>query len=264
LCWEETVSKNQRMPAVKAAPFVPADLISRFDEAGRRRGFRVEPLTTVAGCPLIALTKRVPGPRPRCYVSSGVHGDEPSGPLALLNLLESEFFDDRAVWFLMPLLNPTGFERGIRENDQSIDLNRDYRHRQTQEVAAHVHWLQYQPRFDVSFCLHEDWEATGFYLYELNPDRLPSLAEPIVARVGRKFPIDLHEIIDGRPASGGIIRPESDPVLRDYWPEAIYLCAHHTSRGYTLESPSSHLLEQRIEMHVLAMTEAMERISTLE
>jgi len=250
------------MPAVKAAPFVPAELISRFDEAGRSHGFRVEPLTTVAGCPLIALTKRAPGPRPRCYVSSGVHGDEPSGPLALLNLLESGFFDDRAVWFLMPLLNPTGFERGTRENAQGIDLNRDYRHRHTSEVAAHVHWLQYQPRFNVSFCLHEDWESTGYYLYELNPDGLPTLAEPIIARVGRKFPIDLHETIDGRPASGGIIRPDSDPILRDYWPEAIYLRSHHSSRGYTLESPSSQPLEQRIEMHVLAMTESIQQIST--
>lgn len=249
------------MPAVKAAPFVPAELMSRFDEAGRLNGFRVEPLTTVAGCRLFALTKRTPGPRPRCYLSSGVHGDEPAGPLAVLKLLEAGFFDDRAVWFLVPLLNPTGFELGTRENAQGIDLNRDYRHRQTPEVAAHVRWLECQPRFDVSFCLHEDWESTGFYLYELNPEGLPTLAEPMIARVAQRFPIDRQLLIDGRPASGGIIRPESDPVLRDSWPEAIYLGAHHASLGYTLESPTTWPLDQRTEMHALALTEAIQRLS---
>lgn len=246
------------MHGVKATPFLPAELVSRFVDAGKERGFCCKQLGAVSGCPIIAMTRRFPGPRPRVYLSSGVHGDEPAAPLALLHLLESGVFDDRAVWFLVPMLNPSGFERTTRENHMGRDLNRDYQEPTTIEVAAHVRWLQMQPRFDVTFCLHEDWESKGFYLYELNPLHLSSFAEPMINAVSTRFEIDHSAVIDGRPASHGIIRPESDPALRTLWPEAIYLRANHTHRSYTLESPSAEPVSDRIEMLSLAITTALD------
>ena len=247
------------MEPVKAAPFEPKELVNRFAEAGDRHGFRVQTMTEIDGCPLIALTKRVPGPRPRVYVSSGVHGDEPAAPLALLDLLERGVFDSRAVWFLIPMVNPTGYRQGSRENRAGVDLNRDYRHRVSPEITAHVKWLEYQPRFDLAFCLHEDWESTGYYLYELNPDQRPSLAQAMIDAVSATYPIDLAAQIDERPAEGGIIRPDPDPANRDLWPEAIYLRAHHTSLCYTLEAPSAFPLADRIAMHALAIENALSR-----
>ena len=246
------------MPAVKAAPFVPAELAARFASAARAQKFRVERFGEIAGCPLLALTKRTPGPRPRRYVSSGIHGDEPAPPLALLALLESGFFDSRANWFLVPLLNPTGFTRGTRENADGIDLNRDYLHLASPEIRAHVAWLRHQPAFDFTLCVHEDWESQGFYLYELNPDGRPSLAEPMVGAVSRVCPIETAAMIDGRPsAAPGIIRPDADPLLRELWPEAIYLRAHHTNLTYTLESPSALPLDVRIAALRAALTTAL-------
>ncbi len=246
------------MPAVKAAPFVPAELAARFAAAARAAHFRVERFGEIADCPLLALTQRTPGPRPRIYLSSGIHGDEPAPPLALLELLESGFFDTRANWFLVPLLNPSGFTRGTRENAGGIDLNRDYKHLASPEIRAHVAWLQRQPAFDFTLCVHEDWESTGFYLYELNPAGRPSLAEPMVAAVAPLCPIETAALIDGRPsAAPGIIRPEADPLLRELWPEAIYLRAHHTTLTYTLESPSSLPLETRIAALRTAIASSM-------
>lgn len=255
----ETPSKTPGVPAVKAAPFVPAELAARFETAARAQKFRVDRFGEIAGCPLLALTKRTPGPRPRLYLSSGIHGDEPAPPLALLELLESGFFDARANWFLVPLLNPTGFARGTRENADGIDLNRDYKHLVSPEIRAHVTWLRHQPRFDFTLCVHEDWESTGFYLYELNPDGRPSLAEPIVNAVAPVCPIETAAIIDGRAsAAAGIIRPAADPLLRELWPEAIYLRAHHTPLTYTLESPSALPLATRIAALRTAITAAIE------
>lgn len=247
------------MDSVKAAPFDPRELVTRFADAGERRGFRIRTMTEIDGCPLIALTKRVPGPRPRIYLSSGVHGDEPAAPLALLDLLERNVFDARAVWFLIPMINPAGFRRGSRENAAGVDLNRDYRHCTSREATAHVKWLEYQPRFDLTICLHEDWESTGYYLYELNLKNRPSLAEGMIDAVCSAHPIDRASRIDGRPAEGGIIRPDADPSARDLWPEAIYLRAHHTSLSYTLEAPSSFPLADRIDMHTRAVECALER-----
>ena len=172
------------MSAVKAAPVLdPLALAARVESAGRAAGFRVERFGEVMGCPLLALTKHTPGPRLRIYLSAGIHGDEPAPPLALLEMIEAGVFDHRANWFLCPLLNPAGFLGGIRENAGGLDLNRDYKDLRSAEIAAHIAWLRRQPNFELTLCLHEDWESTGFYLYELNPSGRPSLAEPMIAAV---------------------------------------------------------------------------------
>jgi predicted deacylase len=233
------------MPSSPA--FNPPDLVARFEALAPSRGFRVERFGEIAGTPLIALTKRTPGPRPRIYLSAGVHGDEPAGPLALLELLEAGTFDTRANWLLCPLLNPNGFLRGTRENADGIDLNRDYKHLLSAEIRAHCSWLERQPNFDLTLCLHEDWESTGFYLYELNPNDRPSLAFPMLDAVERVCAIETAATIDGRESTGrGLIRPTADPLLREQWPEAIYLRAHHTTLSYTLESPSALALPTRV------------------
>ncbi len=238
--------------------FQPLELAARFETAARAAGFRIERFGEAAGCPLLGLTKRTPGPRPRIYLSAGIHGDEPAPPLALLALLEAGVFDPRATWFICPLLNPAGFLRQTRENAGGLDLNRDYKDLRSSEIAAHAAWLRRQPNFDLSLCLHEDWESKGFYLYELNPNARPSLAEPMIAAVTPICPIDEATEIDGRKVDvRGIIRPVSDPLMRENWPEAIYLRAHHTTLSYTLETPSSFPLPQRIAAQRAAVETAL-------
>lgn len=246
------------MVAVKACAFDPLGFARRFAAAAHDRGFRAEPIATVAGVPLVAYTKRTPGPRARIYVSSGIHGDEPAAPAALLHMLEAGLFDDRANWFLCPLLNPTGYRLGTRENDIGIDLNRDYRAPQSTEITAHVRWLRRQPSFDLSLCLHEDWETKGFYLYELNPEARPTLADAMIAAARQHGPIEVGDLIDGRPSHApGIIRPDPDPILREQWPEAIYLFQHHCRFGYTLETASIAPPEQRVTIHHAAVAAAL-------
>ena len=248
----------QSASPVKTSVIDPLALAARFEDAGRAAGFRVERFGEIAGYPLLALTKRTPGPRLRVYLSSGIHGDEPAPPLALLDMIEAGAFDERATWFICPLLNPMGFTRGTRENGDPLDLNRDYKDLRSAEIGAHVAWLRRQPNFDLVLCLHEDWESVGYYLYELNPLDRPSLAVPIIEAVRELCPIDGNAIIDGREASApGIIRPISDPLLRENWPEAIYLRAHHSSLTYTLESPSALPLAQRVAAHRAAVATAL-------
>ena len=234
------------MSAVKASPVDPLSLAAQLEGAGARAGFTIEAFGDSGGVPLLALTKRTPGPRPRIYLSAGIHGDEPAPPLALLSLIESGEFDARAVWFICPMLNPHGLARATRENASGTDLNRDYRHLASHEVRAHVGWLESQPNFDLAVCVHEDWESTGFYLYELNPDGRPSLAEPMIAAVSGICPIDPSPLIEGREARGGIIRPLLNPLEREKWPESIYLQVHHTRLSYTIETPSSLPLATRV------------------
>ncbi len=216
-------------------------------DAARRFDWTTEWLAGPSHLQLLALRRPGVAPAARIYLSTGIHGDEPAGPLALRQLLENNRWPASCEILLCPCLNPTGFAANRRENAQGFDLNRDYRDPVTPEVRAHTAWLDRQPPFDLAFCLHEDWEAGGFYLYELNPDGRPSLAEAMVEAAARVCPIDSAPIIDGRETSApGIIRPQLEPAERPQWPEAFYLLSYKTRLSYTLEAPSDFPLPVRV------------------
>ncbi len=213
-----------------------------------QHGWNVQSLTASPTLELPVLT-RPPSDRslwaPRIYISSGIHGDEPAGPLALRELLRQNLFPPQAWLWACPCLNPTGFHRNSRTSADGVDLNRDYRHGATPEVRSHIAWLRTLPMFDLALCLHEDWEAAGFYVYELNPANLPSLAPSILRAVEDVCPIDRSPVIDGREAHNGLIRPKLDPAARPEWPEAFFLVQHKTRLSYTLEAPSDFDLQVR-------------------
>jgi murein peptide amidase A len=196
----------------------------------------------------------------RVYISTGIHGDEPAGPLAALRLLQDNRWPANAEITLLPCLNPVGFALSKRENGQGIDLNRDYLHPHSDEIKAHVAWLEKQAGFDLCLCLHEDWESHGFYVYEVNPDCRPSPAEAIIAGVERVCPIDRSEIIEGREAFGGIIRPILDPRTRPQWPEAFWLITNKTRLSYTMEAPSDFPLATRVDALVAGVNAALDTV----
>ena len=122
--------------------------------------------------------------------------------------------------------------------------------------------LAVQPRFDLVICGHEDWEAQGFYLYELNLGGRPTLAPAMLTAARRHGPVESATIIDGRPVSEpGIIRPVSDPALRETWPETIYLASQHSSLNYTIETASAQPLAQRLATQAAVIAAAVEAVT---
>ena len=233
-----------------------------IEVASRTHGWKAEAFCELGGYTLSALQRAAPSPRPspftrRIYLSAGIHGDEPAGPLAMLQLLMENPWPDYLDLWLCPCLNPTGFAQNRRANANGQDLNRQYLHLEAAETRAHIAWLERQPGFDLTLCLHEDWEAHGFYLYELNPDNRPSLAEPIIEAVRTVCPVDPSELIEERPARGGIIRPSVDPRSRPQWPESFWLLTHKTRQSYTLEAPSDFPLATRVNALVAAVKAAL-------
>jgi hypothetical protein len=232
--------------------------------AARIHGWSIEEIPVPQKPPLIALTRSAQNTEhtPRIYISTGIHGDEPAGPLAARQLLqENQWPENGSIW-LCPCLNPTGFLSNRRENDQGVDLNREYLDTKAAETLAHISWLSRQPSFDLCLCLHEDWESDGFYVYELNPDAKPSLADHIVAQVAEVCPVDQSDIIEGRPAQSGIIRPSVDPRSRPQWPESFYLLTYKTQLSYTLEAPSDFPLATRVAALVTGVRAALAAQST--
>lgn len=245
------------------------EVLAQCQRSARNNGFATEFPLAQPGLELAAFHRppaaALPSPC-RIYISAGIHGDEPAGVLALQRLLATNAWPPEIELWICPCLNPTGFVHNRRENAAGIDLNRHYLKPHAQEIVAHTRWLLAQPRFDLSLCLHEDWEAHGFYLYELNPDGLPSLAPEILRRVTPVCPIDPSELIEGRHAKGGVIVPTPEQLLRPDWPEALFLIHHKTRLSYTLEAPSDFPLAQRVaalEEATLGALEALLRAARL-
>lgn len=222
-------------------------LLDDIRRAARSSGFSVTTFGEVDGLPLIGLHRCGGSGDKAIYLSAGIHGDEPAGPLAVLELLGAGLPRD-ITWYICPLLNPGGLRLGTRENANGVDLNRDYLALTQHETRSHVEWLRGQEIFDLGLFLHEDWEANGFYIYELNPTvEAFSLAGPMVEAAGKVCPIDHASRIDDHEAHNGVIIPQLRDLRRVDWPEALYIFTHHNKLNYTLEAPSSFPLHTRVE-----------------
>jgi len=224
-----------------------------FATAAATAGFVRRELASTAAGPVEAWTRGNGGRS--VYLSAGIHGDEPAGPLALLELLRGGAFGDDGQWALCPVLNPTGLAAGTRDNAGGIDLNRDYRRHRSAETRAHAAWLLARPAPDLFLSLHEDWETSGFYFYEihLGADE-PRLARAILAAVSPWLPPEPNPVIDDHQVrEPGWIDHPADADLPNHWPEAIFLAKNACPLSFTFESPSRAPLARRVAAHVAAV-----------
>jgi protein MpaA len=242
-------------------PFDPAAFARDVEEAARADGWTLRHLSPTVSGPrpwFQRAAKAGPG-APAVYLSAGIHGDEISGPLALLEMLRRPDFFAAFDATIFPILNPNGLIKNLRVNAAGIDLNRDYRNSKSDEILSHIQALLTLGRFDAAMMLHEDWEGIGAYLYELNDELSPTLGAEIIAAMGRHVPIDQRPEIEEAPAHGGVISrrdllaklgPLED---RPEWPEAIYLSLNHTRVSFTTETPKPFPLADRVAAQIAAV-----------
>jgi murein peptide amidase A len=241
--------------------------LQRLNRAAHQQGFSAETLVEQVGTIIPVFRRSAKRPNsPRVYISTGIHGDEPAGPLTILDLLETEQFSQDIDWTLFPMLNPAGLRLNQRGNHEGIDLNRDYKTRETKEVRAHTHYIESSKPWDLALAIHEDWESEGFYLYDLPTELTNGWAQTIIESVSKVCPIDLGEHIDEMSALGGIISPDFETVLdhsklAGHWPEPIYLHMTHKTRGtFTFETPSAYDLPTRIDASKIAILSCIDLI----
>lgn len=235
------------------------ELHDRLIEAARQAKFQVEYYGQAGDYSLPAFTYRTESPRAHFYVSAGVHGDEPAGPMAVLRMLRDKGFHPDVNWDIIPLVNPLGLELKTRENADGIDINRDYgATSRSGEALAHLEWLK-DRHYDMALCLHEDYEGEGFYLYELHhPDSSPSFSRKIIQEVSEIIQIDSREEIDEMPAVNGLMHPPEHVRNRPDLPEALKIFFHHSPLCYTFETPSNYSILDRIEAQCRAIITASE------
>jgi murein peptide amidase A len=175
---------------------------------------------------------------PAVYLSAGVHGDEPAGVLALLDVAEQQRFDARFSYRIWPCTNPTGFDAGTRESADGIDINRTFGRGGGSPEAKAIVTANRDRKFVLALDLHEDDETRTSYAYEYGP---PGIGEAIVGaeNLRRPDPQEEAELIGGLSLS-------------------LLLCRNAAERVITLESASTDALEKRVAFHTGAVTRAIE------
>lgn len=238
-------------------------LLERLKEAAHKSGFSVGYYGAAGEYGLPVFERPVAeGPtRATIHLSTGIHGDEPAGPLAVLERLRYRRFRNDIHWFVLPCMNPAGLAAGTRENAEGIDLNRDYRPKPASlEVHAHMEWLK-QRQFTMAICLHEDYEAAGFYFYRLFHDGAPSPDSAVLDAARPFVAIEMSEEIDEMPNHCGVMAPppESHQADREDMPEALRLYYKHCSEGvFNFETPSAKGISDRIAAHNAAIDVAVD------
>src|SRR6185369_15000580 len=125
--WIVTHTMMQRLGKNNGAYFGESidviPLLSEVRELGTRHGWAVDLIPAGNELKILALRRTVPRPAQRIYISAGIHGDEPAGPLAVRELLARNNWPDCADIWICPCLNPTGFQLNKRESAHGADLN---------------------------------------------------------------------------------------------------------------------------------------------
>jgi len=228
--------------------------------------------TTTNKFPFYVVNIPSPSPQaPNILLCAGIHGDEPAGIEALLFFLEHsiEQYQHSFSFTIFPCLNPSGYERGTRENYHRIDLNRNFLS-QNPELETRLlrdYLKRKNKRFLFAWEMHEDNHLQpesgytlrdnprAFYLYAVSPKN--DVAQYVVENLKRnRFSVTKKKEIYGESCTAGIIwdngkistprKGTFDEEMRKY-----------TSSVYTTETPTSWSFSKRVKAHSLALKAAL-------
>ena len=192
-------------------------------------------------------------------ITGGVHGDEPAGVEAVLQFLER---DNTALlkqfsFTIIPCINPYGYVHDTRETRDDVDINRSFETDNIAEVAI-VKKILGQTQFSFAIDFHEDYDATGFYLYEGKRDEKyigPQLATAAKA-IGPIDPEDPGE--DAPNLVEGVYKVATEWGTQGLAP---YLLHFHSEHVIISETPTDWQLEQRVALHLTILDTALDIIS---
>jgi len=227
------------------------DIVKRVEGIS---GVDVCTLGTIEGFPVLGV---VLGNKdaPVIYINGGTHGDEPAGVEAALVFLEGnwERWADRLRFEVIPCLNPWAFVHNSRLNAQEVDINWSFLREDVSEIEIVKRFVE--GRFFAGVIdLHEDWESSGYYLYEMFRNCEP-LGQAMAAQVAKICPLNENSEIEDEVAVNGVIHPNMEVAKRKYGegiPIALFQ-RRYTDRLITAESPTTHPLSIRVAAHLAAL-----------
>ncbi len=212
-----------------------------------------------------------PGEQTRFKVlmTAAIHGNEPAGAHIMSDFITNlaggtdNYRDHR--FEIIPIVNPWGYVHDIRFNREGRDINRDFASLKTREAGI-IKTILRDRTFDLMIDLHEDPDATGFYIYQYAmPDK--RLSEQIIDSVRKwNFPVEENVNMIVLKTENGII----DAPLWGLWYMVLsrqlsmsnYMRLNNSKSVYTIETPTSRAMDKRIFIQGLAVTRILDSLKT--
>lgn len=185
-----------------------------------------------------------------------IHGDEPQGAQALLELARLSRRDHGLFRgyeiYLYPLCNPTGYEDGTRQSRRGEDLNRHFwRGSHEPEIALLENEIASR-HFHGIVSLHADDTSEGLYGFVRGSTISRELLAPALTDAARHLPVNREPVIDGFRAHDGII-------VEGY--EGILSAGQIEPRPFEIvfETPAAADCEKQVEAHLAALVAILRR-----
>lgn len=229
-----------------------------WDLLARQRGFTTSTLGEVLGHAVwMGHRPAVQAHAPRVMISAGFHGEEPAGPWGVLALLRDapDTLLDQVHLSVLPLVNSTGFAKGLRLNARGENPNRGFgAHAGTDRLSAegallvqHASHLLPAAR-DGLYCGHEDQEQSHTYLYTFEPNKPPgAFSQGLIETGGQWFPVAPDGDIEGDMVRGGLVHNKYDGSFESWCSEQgtrVAVCA---------ETPCKQPFERRVQAQAALM-----------
>jgi predicted deacylase len=226
-----------------------AELGARFDALARSSDFFSCRTLTLESTRLHRFVFEGPhggGDPIRIAFFGGIHGDEPAGSLAVLELARQLARNPNLALgyqiYFYPVCNPGGFDAGTRLSLSGKDLNREFWKNSTEPEVILLEREIMQLSFHGLVSLHADDTSHGVYGFVRGAVLTRSLLEPALASAEGILERNRDSIIDGFPAQNGIISQCYDgiltapPKLENTPFEIILETPHHADQSKQIEA----------------------------
>lgn len=185
-----------------------------------------------------------------------MHGNEPGGPYGILDFFKNKKFYKNTNILSIPIMNPYGIEKKIRNDATNKDLNRQWDSNDRKIVAITKEMvLNFKPNLLLS--LHEDSSVDGFYLY---PSRNLSkkLLEKIYSFLKKHLPNMDGNFIHGDNVVDGIVESPKNPSRPKHTKSMEYFFEKKGIPNITIELPSRLPLDKRSKIYCYVLAHISE------
>lgn len=190
---------------------------------------------------------------PTVCVIGSVHGNEPAGAQALLDLAKELAANptqhSQHRYALLPLANPWGWARDLRHNADNRDIARQFKDGEAQEMQAIKRWIQ-QEHCTLFVDLHEDRSHPGFYLLAYASPK-PEAVNDAAAHIAKSTGVAHAD----KPPQGVWHIEEKDFEGITLTTASLWARQNGVPYAYIVETFDGMPLPQRIRIHRSAIAE---------
>jgi len=238
------------------------EFFSRLNKAlSKTDTIEVMELEKVREYPILFIHPKKLGIKPKVLIAAGFHGDESSGPWAVLNFLESNSYPEKVNASFIPLANPTGFNLSRRADFWGIAPNRGFAKSYDNSPPSYeddilkknINMLSKYGR-DRLVTLHEDDEE-NFYMFIYG--KKDALETKLLSMGKEKFGLAPSK----RLKSARFESPEDGIITNDKDGSFEHgMLVKGVKKNITTENPARKPFKERVELYVEMIKEVCKPI----